>query len=147
MQPLKSTCLTLAYCISAAAVTCFPATASDTPVAGLYDVTVETSMPHLEENLRYTTEREQRCLKAEEVFTIFPVLRHPSLNGCKLGDERRHDSIATWTLVCRSGDGTIGSATWHFEPTHLAGKLDVKLGGKNMTFSQRATLQRVGDCK
>jgi hypothetical protein len=147
MQPLRSICPNFAYCIAAITLTFVPAAASDAPTSGLYDITVETSMPHLEENLRYTIEREQRCLKAEEVLTIFPILRHRSLDGCKLGNELRHDSVSTLTLMCRTGDATRGHASWRLDTRHLAGRLDVKLGGKNMTFYQRATLERVGDCK
>jgi hypothetical protein len=146
MQPLRSICFKLAYCILAITLMCARVAASDAPAAGLYDVTVETSMPHLDENLRHTIERGQRCLKAEEVFTIFPVLRHPSLAGCKLRDERRHDNIATLTLMCKAGDATTGHASWRFATRQLAGRLDVKLGGKNMTFYQRATLERLSDC-
>ena len=146
VQHLRSVASALAYCVAATALACAQAAASDAPAAGLYDITVETSMPHLEENLRYTVEREQRCLTREQVFTIFPVLRHAALADCRLGDERRLNGISTWTLMCTGGHGTTGHATWRLDTTHLAGQLDVKLGGKNMTFYQRAMLKRLRDC-
>src|SRR5262245_56877334 len=34
----------------------------------LYEVITETVMPHLEENLRYATTREQRCLEADQLW-------------------------------------------------------------------------------
>jgi hypothetical protein len=136
----------LVHCVAATALASAHAAASDAPTAGLYDITVETTMPHLEENLRYTIEREERCLTREQVFTIFPVLRDAVLTGCKLSDERRHNDVSTWTLICTGGHGTTGRATWRLGTVQLVGQLDVKLGGKNMTFYQRATLKRLRDC-
>lgn len=129
------------------ALACMQALASDAPIDGLYDITIETSMPHLEENLRYTTERDRRCLTRAEVLTIFPTLRSSSLADCRFADERRNDDTVTWALLCTGGHGTTGSAIWRFNPPHLVGQLNVKLGGKNMTFYQRATLKRVGACE
>jgi hypothetical protein len=147
MQPSRSTSFSaLVHCVAATAFAFAHAAASDAPAAGLYDITVETSMPHLEENLRYTVQREQRCLTREQVFTIFPVLRDAALADCKLADERIHNGISTWTLMCTGGHGTTGRATWRLDTAQLAGQLDVKLGGKNMTFYQRAKLKRLRDC-
>jgi hypothetical protein len=147
VQPSRSVSLSmLVHFIAATVLGLAYAAAAEAPADGLYDITIETSMPHLEENLRYTVQREQRCLTREQVFTIFPVLRDAALAGCKLADERRHNGISTWTLMCTGGHGTTGRATWRSDTSQLAGQLDVKLGGKNMTFYQRATLKRLRDC-
>src|SRR4051812_5101691 len=53
----------------------------------LYEVITETVMPHLEENLRYVTTRETRCVAQQDLFDAFPILHHPSLQGCRLGNE------------------------------------------------------------
>jgi len=98
----------------------------------LYDVVIETGMPNLEDNLRYTTTREERCLSEEDLATVFPILKHPSLAGCAL------DKV-TYVLACEGNHGTTGRATWRREAKILHGTLDVKLGGKNMTLYQRVT--------
>ena len=59
-------------------------------------------MPHLEENLRYATTREQHCLQLDQLAPLFPIMRHPSLEGCHLGDELRHGSEVRYRLVCAS---------------------------------------------
>jgi len=46
----------------AAIVTAAAAPASELLAPGLYQVTTETVMPHLEENLRYAITHEERCL-------------------------------------------------------------------------------------
>jgi len=112
----------------------------------LYDVTIETGMPHLEENLRYTTTHQRHCISPKDLATEFPILGHPSLNGCTLGSEVRQDDTVKFGLSCEDRHGTTGTAVWHIDKHRIRGRLDVKLGGKNMTFSQTVTATVVGNC-
>jgi hypothetical protein len=112
----------------------------------LYDVTAETGMPHLEENLRHTITRERRCLAQNELWSAFPILRHQSLKGCRLTQERRQQDVLSYALVCEGGYGTMGSATWQLGGRQITGTLNVKLGGKNMTFYQRVTARPLAEC-
>jgi len=114
--------------------------------AGLYEVITETGMPHLEENLRYATTRENRCLTGEDLATAFPVLKSVSLADCKLRQESRHDEAVSYLLVCDGGHGTTGRANWRVGERLMVGTLNVKLGGKNMTFFQRVTAKPLGQC-
>lgn len=120
--------------------------ASDSMPARLYEVVVETGMPHLEENLRYAITREQRCLGKEELASAFPILSHASLADCHLRQESRHGDSLSYRLVCDGGHGTTGSASWHLGEQSLQGTLHVKLGGKNMTFFQRITARLLVPC-
>ena len=115
--------------------------------ARLYDVTTETGMPHLEENLRYTVTREKHCLTHQELAGAFPILKHPALKGCRLKDERHEQETFSYSLVCTGGHGTTGEAIWHVGEHQIRGTLNVKLGGKNMTFYQRVTALPLGACK
>src|SRR5437016_367403 len=65
----------------------------------LYDVTIETGMPHLEENLRYTTTHRRSCISLEDLATQFPILDHPSLAGCTLGGAQRNEHSVTFGLI------------------------------------------------
>jgi hypothetical protein len=120
--------------------------ASETMPARLYEVVTETSMPHLEENLRYAVTRENRCLAGEDLATAFPVLKSASLADCKLRHQGRRDDELSFVLVCEGGHGTTGSANWRVGERSMVGTLSVKLGGKNMTFSQRLTAKPLGQC-
>lgn len=122
------------------------ARASESAPATLYQVTIETGMPHLEENLRYATTRERRCLGRRELASAFPILHHESLKGCKLGHESRHDETISYVLSCEGGNATTGAARWQVGPQLLQGTFEVKLGGKNMTFYQRITATPLGEC-
>ncbi len=111
-----------------------------------YQVTTETGMPHLEENLRYATTREKRCLSHRELATAFPVLQHEALSGCRLDRESRQAGGVSYELLCEGGHGTSGTAVWRLGADQIEGTLNVKLGGKNMTFYQHITATLVGEC-
>ncbi len=122
------------------------AQASESVSPGVYEVTTETGMPHLEENLRYAITRDKRCLSQQELFSAFPILGHQSLKGCKLDKESHHEDTVSYFLICDGGNGTTGTARWHLGADLIKGTLDVKLGGKNMTFYQRITAKPLGEC-
>jgi hypothetical protein len=105
---------------------------------GAYDVTASVEMPHLEENLRYATTRQRRCLGADDFAALFPILQHPSLEGCGLAGD---------LLVCASPDVATGAVRLEHSPGRVSGVLEVKMGGKNMTFAQRVEAVRRGPCE
>jgi len=119
---------------------------SDTAAPQLYDLTTETTMPHLEDNLRYTTTTQRQCLALSDFSTAFPILRHPALDGCRLEREQQQPDSLSYQLICTGRHGTTGSAVWHLGDHRVRGTLDVKLGGKNMTFSQTITAIPLGKC-
>src|SRR5690606_36742573 len=112
----------------------------------LYEVVVQTTMPHLEENLRYTKTTSTQCLTQSALLVTFPVLAEDSFDECSLKKGAYSDTQASCRLVCPASTGTTGTAIWQFNLTHLSGTLEVQLGGKNMTFHQRVRAKRVGEC-
>lgn len=112
----------------------------------LYEVATETGLPHLEENLRYATTRSKVCLGRPQLATAFPILHHEALKGCKLDHERSAGSSLTMLLSCDGGSKTTGAAEWQVDELGIRGTLDVKLGGKNMTFYQRISGRPIGAC-
>lgn len=111
--------------------------ASATPAC--YDLRVETLMPHLEDNLRYANTQETQCVTRAELHRLFPVLSHPALSGCHLAEEQRVAEGWSLQLACDVDHGTHGTAVWQVVADGEVGELTVRLGGKNMTFSQRLT--------
>jgi hypothetical protein len=119
---------------------------AETPSPQLYEVVTETTMPHLEENLRYATTHEQHCLDENELWTSFTILQYAALKDCRLAQESRQEDAVSYALICEGGHGTTGRATWRLGVMQSTGTLNVKLGGKNMTFSQRVTARALGAC-
>ena len=112
----------------------------------LYQITTETGLPHLEENLRYATTQSKACLGARQLASAFPILQHEALKGCRLDHQLDQSATTTFALTCSGGNETTGSATWRIDDRVIYGTLDVRLGGKNMTFYQRISGRSVGVC-
>ena len=113
----------------------------------LYEVITETGMPHLEENLRYATRIERTCMDPSDLPTAFWMLRDVSLQDCKLVKLSDGAEESLYQLKCDGGHGTTGSARWQFGSAMISGTLQVRLGGKNMTFYQRITATPLGPCR
>jgi hypothetical protein len=121
--------------------------ANDLPTRRLYQMSTHTGMPHLDENLRYAVVNEQRCLDPNDLSGAFWMLDDVSLRDCKLAKLSQSPTGASYVLQCNAGHGTSGDATWQFTPRQLTGVMNVRLGGKNMTFYQRITAAPVGECR
>jgi hypothetical protein len=113
---------------------------------GFYDLTIEIQMPHLDENLRYARRRHAKCLDRQWLSTAFASLRYNALSDCALEHDRQEGDTFSYELVCTGGHGTTGAATWRIGVDRIVGRLNVTLGGKNMTFSEQISARRVGDC-
>jgi hypothetical protein len=114
--------------------------------AGEYDLTTETLLPHLEEALRYATTRARQCLHEPDATGVFPLLRHQAFTGCALVPRAQASDGLHFTLHCANPEAASGSAVFAFDAGHVTAVLDLKMGGKNMTLSQRITGPRVGEC-
>ena len=113
---------------------------------GEYELTTETVLPHLEEALRYATTRARQCLHAPQASALFPLLRHPALTGCGLLPDAQADDGLHFKLQCANPEAASGSAVFELDGARLAAVLALKMGGKNMTLSQRVHGPRVGPC-
>ena len=115
--------------------------------AGEYDLTIETVLPHLEEALRYATIRTHRCLRQPDATSMFPLLRHQAFAGCSLVPDESAGDALRFILQCKNPQAASGSAAFEVGAAYVSALLDVKMGGKNMTLSQRLYGPRVGSCR
>lgn len=129
------------------AALCLAGGAAATPVAvppGEYELTTQTVLPHLEEALRYATTRSRLCLREPAATELFPLLRHPAFAGCALAPAAA-DGLR-FVLHCANPEAASGSALFALEGGSLSAELALKMGGKNMTLSQRLQGRRLGPC-
>ena len=136
----------LAGVLAAASLCANAATAVAVP-SGEYELTTETVLPHLEEALRYATTRTRHCLHAPDATGMFPLLRHQAFAGCELvpPDAGAGDGLH-FILQCANPQAASGAALFQVDDRHVSGVLELKMGGKNMTLSQRLRGPRVGPC-
>jgi hypothetical protein len=113
---------------------------------GEYDLTTQTVLPHLEEALRYATTRTRQCLREPDATNIFPILRHPAFSGCNLVPSTKAYDGPRFTLQCTNPEAASGSAVFEVGASYVSAVLELKMGGKNMTLSQRLYGLRVGPC-
>jgi hypothetical protein len=122
-------------------------TSSETaPLPGLYEIDTQVLMPNLEENLRYADTQVRRCIRRNTVSDLFPVLQYTLLNGCTLAAGKQRGDTVIYSLVCKGSNGTTGTARLQSQANAVDGTLKIKMGGKNMTFSQRIEAMRQGEC-
>lgn len=139
-HPQLLLCLLVAMSLSGSAAT---------PVvvpAGEYDLTTQTVLPHLEEALRYATTRTRQCLREPDVTIFFPLLQHQAFSGCSLVPSTGINDGLSFTLRCTNPEAASGSAVFEVGATYVSAVLELKMGGKNMTLSQRLYGPRVGPC-
>jgi len=141
-----SLCQRTAYSVAALLLGTAAWASDDAIQPGAYEITARIEMPHLEENLRYSTTRESHCLRRHDLSSVFPILQHESLAGCSLGEESREGSTFRFVLVCQNPQAASGTARLDSGPGRIAGLLEIKMGGKNMTFTQRIEATRLGEC-
>jgi hypothetical protein len=110
---------------------------------GQYELTWQTVMPHLEE-MRRQSSTATRCLDGTP-DALFPVLAQPALRGCALAPVAEAPA-GRWRLVCQSARVASGEARLAAQGTQLRADLAIKMGGKNMTFTQHAEAVRRGAC-
>jgi hypothetical protein len=131
-------------CLATALSVPYIAQSTETLRPGRYAIAAQTVMPHLEE-MRRITSRETRCIH-DLPSGLFPVLRQPAMTGCVLTDEVSGGVDARYDLVCITERAATGAAKLKISEDRITGVLEVKMGGKNMTFSQHIKATWRGDC-
>ncbi len=135
--------VTLAF--AAPALLALSVAAAPAVVPGEYAVTSQIIMPHLDDMRRHWTTG-TACVTGATPGPLFSVLQQYALRGCELGYEARDATGAGYVLVCESARVATGSARLETIPAGISGTLAIKMGGKNMTFTQHVTATRTGDC-
>lgn len=103
-------------------------------------------MPHLAENLRYTTTHSQQCLDQLNAASLFPILSQPSFAQCKLVQSSRALDNSVFELVCQNQSAATGTALFVINRESFRATLNVKMGGKNMKFSQHISGSKISAC-
>ena len=112
---------------------------------GEYDVEMRLELPHLED--MGTQKTAKVCITDDGTHGIVvlsennPLVRCPPSNIKQVGDE------LTFDLVCEGHNQAVAHAKFRLWPDRFAGAFDMKMGGKNMTMTERQTGRRIGACK
>ena len=114
---------------------------------GWYEVKAQTLLPNLHESLRYTDTQKNQCLDKQDASSLFPILDHVSFVGCELVAKHASEDLKAYALVCKNPQAATGEALFSINDNIFNAVLNIKMGGKNMKFSQRITGNRLSACK
>ena len=121
--------------------------ASDTVLEpGEYEVEMRLELPHIEDMGAHRTATV--CITdgggTHGIIVLSennPLVRCPASNVRQAGDELSFD------LVCEGHNQAVARAKFRLWPDRFAGAFDMRMGGKNMTMTERQTGRRIGVCK
>lgn len=112
--------------------------------AGAYEVQMRLELPHVETMKVQKTA--QVCITDGGTRGIVvlsennPLARCPASNVKQTGDELVFD------LICEGHNQAVAQAKFQLWPDRFAGAFEMKMGGKNMTMTERQTGRRIGVC-
>jgi hypothetical protein len=113
---------------------------------GEYEVTVRLELRHVEMTaLKVTT----ICVSGDNTGTrgLVALSENNPLARCPAPNVRQDGHTLTFDIICPGGNQGVGSARYTIARQRFTGVVAMKMGGKNMTMTERQTGHRVGDCK
>ncbi len=117
-----------------------------TLAAGEYEVTVRLALPNVEDTRVSKTVR--NCITANGSGSrgLGVLGDNNPLSACPVRNVRGQQKELRFDIVCPGSNAAIGMARFTLAPTGFEGSIDIKMGGKNMTMSERQVGRRIGDC-
>lgn len=111
------------------------------PRPGLYRLEASTLMPNIEGAVR--------ALEADVCISgpPFPVLGAAgAFGGCAAVKLRGEGSRLTYALTCEGRGAARGMADYEVGAESYRGRVEITMGGKSMTMTERQSATRLGDC-
>lgn len=112
---------------------------------GEYEVEMRLELPHVED--MNAQKRVKVCITDGGTHGIAVLSENNPLARCPASNIKQSDDELAFDLVCEGHNQAIAKAKFQLWPDRFAGAIDMKMGGKNMTMTERQSGRRVGDCK
>lgn len=115
---------------------------------GEYDVSVRLELPHLDTTpaMKVAT----ICISAEEVspnLGLAVLSDNNPLAKCPTSNVQRSGGVLTFYIICPGVNAASASAVYNLRVDRFDGRINMKMGGKNMTMTEVQSGRRVGDCR
>jgi hypothetical protein len=113
---------------------------------GEYEVSVRLELPHLEDMA--TTKLARICVTGGEGGThgLAVLGGNNPLARCPASNIHEDGGVLTFDIVCPGGNAATGSAKYTLRAQGFDGAIAMKMGGKNMTMTERQLGRRIGSC-
>lgn len=111
---------------------------------GAYEVQMKMELPHVEDmGIQKTA---TVCIIDGGAHGIVVLSESNPLARCPASDIKQTGDELTFDLICEGHNQAVAWAKFRLGPDWFAGAFDMKMGGKNMTMTERQTGHRVGAC-
>ena len=111
---------------------------------GEYEIQMRLELPHLED--MGASKTAAVCLTGEPPYGLVVLSDNNPLARCPMSNVRRTGDALTFDIICEGGNQGIASANFTLGRARFAGAITMKMGGKNMTMTERQIGRRVGAC-
>lgn len=138
--------------IMAAALTCSVAAAASAPEpvrlrGGSYEVESRLELPNIADLKMAKLTRV--CLGGRETgdsYGLTVLGDNNPLARCPTSNVRQEGGDLTFDIVCPGANQAKASARYVLAPEGFRGRIEMEMGGKNMTMAEAQAGRRVGEC-
>lgn len=112
---------------------------------GEYEVEMRLELPHIEDMGAQRTAKV--CITDSSTHGIIVLSENNPLGRCPASNVRQIGDELSFDLVCEGHNQAVAWAKFRLWPDRFAGAFEMKMGGKNMTMTERQAGRRIGVCK
>jgi hypothetical protein len=115
--------------------------------AGAYFVGVRLELPHVEMSGVSSDHTICLSMKRQTPAQGLTVLSENNpLSHCPSSMVRQNGDTLTFEIICPGGNAARALAKYVIRQTSFEARIEMKMGGKNMTMTEIQSGHRVGDC-
>jgi hypothetical protein len=123
-----------------------PASAQSMLRDGEYEIEVSLELPFVIDTS--TRKVEHACLggSISQTMGLAVLSDNNPLARCPITDERTSPNTLSFEVACPGVNAARGHAAYQLWGDTFRGRIEMKMGGKNMTMTEVQTGRRIGDC-
>lgn len=124
-----------------------PAHAGPSMKEGAYEIEVTLELPHVIDTS--TRKIERLCLGADQSQTLGLVVlsNNNPLGKCPASNVNSSSDTLSFDVACQGVNAAAGHARYQIMPEDFRGRIEMKMGGKNMTMTEVQVGHRIGSCE
>ena len=114
--------------------------------AGRYEVRSRLELPYAESNGVAKLSSICIVVGADSAHGLVVLSENNPLAKCPASNAHQDNTTLTFDIVCPGGNAATASAKYQLGPQSFEGRIQMKMGGKNMTMTETQNGRRVGSC-
>jgi Protein of unknown function (DUF3617) len=114
---------------------------------GEYEVSVRLDLPHVDDLTAVKTTRVCVTAGGNDTHGLTVLSDNNPLGGCAASNIRDDGGTLLFDIACPGRNAATGSAQYALRAQDFDGVITMKMGGKNMTMTERQRGRRTGSCR